>query len=92
MIECSHVRLKTYNIDHNADPSSKHVPHLELELCHFLFLNANMPLALKDDNAMDYLVRTWCIPNAIFKLGFFHILKSASDGDPLNYSFTLLKI
>ncbi|MGD0277542.1 MAG: hypothetical protein ABSB79_16120 [Syntrophales bacterium] len=27
-------------------------PHVELEFCHFLFLNADMPLVLEDGNSM----------------------------------------
>jgi hypothetical protein len=36
------------------DLPPKDVPHLKLELCHFLFLNANMPVALEDGNSMNY--------------------------------------
>jgi hypothetical protein len=41
---------------HGIDLPPKHVPHFKLELCHFLFLNANMPLALEDGNSMNYVV------------------------------------
>jgi SAM-dependent methyltransferase len=39
-----------------GDLPPKHVPDFKLELCHFLFLNANMPLALGDGNSMNYVV------------------------------------
>jgi hypothetical protein len=38
------------------DLPPKDVPHLKLEFCHFLILNANTPLALEDGNAMNYAV------------------------------------
>jgi len=38
------------------DLPPKHVPDFKLELCHFLFLNANMPVALGDGNSMNYVV------------------------------------
>jgi hypothetical protein len=40
----------------DTDLPPKHVPDFKLELCHFLFLNANMPLALGDGNSMNYVV------------------------------------
>ena len=40
----------------HRDLPPKHVPDFKLELCHFLFLNANMPLALGDGNSMNYVV------------------------------------
>ena len=39
-----------------GDLPPKHVPNFKLELCHFLFLNANMPVALGDGNSMNYAV------------------------------------
>jgi hypothetical protein len=43
------------NFNQAVDLPPKDAPHLELELCHFLFLNANMPLALEDGNSMNYV-------------------------------------
>ena len=40
----------------NNDLPPKDVPHFKLELFHFLFLNASMPLALEDGNSMNYVV------------------------------------
>jgi hypothetical protein len=31
------------------------VPHVKLEFCHFLFLNAGMPPVLEDGNSKRYL-------------------------------------
>jgi hypothetical protein len=36
-----------------SDLPPGHVPHIELEFCHFLFLNAGMSLALEDDISMN---------------------------------------
>ena len=35
-----------------GDLPPKDVPHLKLKLCHFLVLNANMPLALENGNSL----------------------------------------
>ncbi len=37
------------------DLPPKEVTNLKLELCHFLFLNANMLVALEDGNLMNYV-------------------------------------
>jgi len=40
----------------SPDLPPKDVQHFKLELFHFLFLNASMPLALEDGNSMNYVV------------------------------------
>jgi len=55
------------------DLPPKDVPHLKLESCHLLFLNANMPLALEADS--------------VVYLGFWHSEKTNKiEGKPSWFS------
>ena len=74
------VNKKNYkagNYDYfcGCDLPPKDVPHFKLELFHFLFLNANTPLALEDGNPMNYVAWTCCIPNAIFQPALLLLLR-----------------
>jgi hypothetical protein len=40
-------------LPHIVDLPPEYVPHLELEFCHFLFLNAGTPLALEGGNSTN---------------------------------------